>query len=375
MILSMQRLKTDYTRRETIRTLAAGAAALIPFCAPGSAAPEGLRFPRKAVIRTVLKDMPPEDLAGGTTLFHEHLSFSREFAIKLSQTPFPGARGGPARAPGGPKPGEKYFMEDADLMTSEMVAAKQGGVACIVDAGHPDMGRSLTFLKQISQRSGLPIVASTGFYGQPFYSPELIAMPEDQVTHELIRQTREAPIGAFGEIGTWGVAMTPDERKVFRAVGKAHKATNLPIFTHTAFGKGAMDQLDTLESVGVKPRSIAIGHLGGLIDPQVKVQTEICKRGAFIGFDRQGGNGDAAQVPMVMTLVEAGFAGNLLFSSDFSFAGRLKHNGGPGYAEVVTVFGPKLRAAGMKEETLHQILVDNPRRFLAFVPKQPRGNI
>jgi hypothetical protein len=34
--------------------------------------------------------------------------------------------------------------------------------------------------------------------------------------------------------------------------------------------------------------------------------------------------------------------------------------------------GATLFHAGAKEEMLHQILVDNPRRFLAFVPKRPR---
>jgi phosphotriesterase-related protein len=339
------------------------------------AADGGPHFSRKAVIRTILKDVAPEELAGGATLFHEHLSFSTAFATKLAETPFPGTRGGPVRGPGGPKPGEKYFLEDLDLMTDELSAAKKDGVACLVDGGHADMGRSLKFLEQLSERSGMPIVASTGYYGQPFYTRELIAMSEDQIARELIRQARETPVGAFGEIGTWNEAMTPDEHKVFRAVGKAQKATNLAIFTHTAFGKGALEQLDTLESAGVKPDRIAIGHLGGLIDPKVEVHKEICKRGAFVGFDRQGGGGDAAQVPLVMALVEAGYTNNLLFASDFSIASRLKKNGGPGYAQVVTVFGPKLREAGMKEETLHQILMDNPRRFLAFVPKMPRGRM
>jgi predicted metal-dependent phosphotriesterase family hydrolase len=32
-------------------------------------------------------------------------------------------------------------------------------------------------------------------------------------------------------------------------------------------------------------------------------------------------------------------------------------------------FVPKLRFAGVKETTIRKILVDNPRRFLAFVPK------
>jgi predicted metal-dependent phosphotriesterase family hydrolase len=160
---------------------------------------------------------------------------------------------------------------------------------------------------------------------------------------------------------------------VFRAVGKAHLATNLPIFTHTNEGKGALEQLDVLESVGVKPGRVAIGHLGGVTDPKAELQKAICKRGAFVGFDRQGGAGDADQVPAVMALLEAGYSDQLLFSSDFSFASDLKHNGGAGYAMSVTVFGPKLRQAGVPQSTLRGILVDNPRRLLAFIPKMRRS--
>ena len=72
---------------------------------------------------------------------------------------------------------------------------------------------------------------------------------------------------------------------------------------------------------------------------------------------------------MVVKLIESGYADNLMFSSDFSNGAQLKRNGGGGYAKTVTVFAPKLREAGVKMETLHGILVDNPRRFLAFVPK------
>ncbi|HKT36241.1 MAG TPA: hypothetical protein VJR03_15560, partial [Nitrospira sp.] len=142
------------------------------------------------------------------------------------------------------------------------------------------------------------------------------------------------------------------------------------VFTHTNFGKDAMEQLDVLESVGVKPDRVAIGHVGGLTDPKAELLKAICKRGAFVGFDRQGGASDSAQVPAIMALLDAGYADNLLFSSDFSFVSDLKHNGGPGYAKTVTVFVPKLRQAGVQERTLHSILIDNPRRFLAFVPKK-----
>ena len=356
------------TRREVLRILGAGAASLLHTAASANAP----TFPNGAIIRTILKDVRPEMLTGGATLFHEHMSFSPDFMPKLLAA-MRAARGLPAGPPpAAAQAGKPYFMQDLDLMVEEMRAAANDGVACIVDGGHEDMGRSLAFLKELSMQSGLPIVASAGYYTQPFYPPEIAAMSEDEITRKLIRQAKTEPVGAFGEIGS-SDEITPDERKVFRAVGKAHLETKLPIFTHTAFGKAAVDQLDILESMGVKPQRVAIGHLGGLIDPQVEVHKAICKRGAFIGFDRQGGPADKSQVPMVMALIDAGYADNLLFASDFSSGAQLKHNGGAGYAKTLTVFVPKLRDAGVKEETLHGILVDNPRRFLAFVPKTRRS--
>jgi phosphotriesterase-related protein len=238
-----------------------------------------------------------------------------------------------------------------------------------------DMGRDLNFLRQLSTKSGMPIVAGTGFYTQPFYPKEIGAMSEEQVLQALIKQVEADPVGVFGEIGSWD-DMTADERKVFRAIGRAHVATNLPIFTHTGIpGKAALEQLDILEDAGVKPNRVVIGHLGNLVDPNVMVHKAICRRGAFVGFDRQGGPGDAQQVPLVMKLLEAGFADNLMFSADFSSANELKRNSRDlGYAKTLTVFVPKLKAAGASDEVLRGIMVDNPRRFLAFVPKIKRSN-
>lgn len=362
-------MSTSSTRRDFIRLT--GVCAAAAFAHGLHAAEDKLRLPAGAIIRTVLRDLAPEALAGGATLFHEHLSVGPDFMPKV-MAQFRTLLGPEAVLPPLGSPGQRRLMEDLDVMTEEMRSAAAEGVACIVDAGHPDMGRNYEFLKRLSSKSGMPIVAGTGYYTQPFYPPEIARWDEELITQELLRQARTEAVGAFGEIGTWD-AMTPDERKVFRAVGKAHLETHLPIFTHTNMGKGALEQLDVLESVGVEPARVAIGHLGGLADPRAKIHKAICKRGAFVGFDRQGGPGDADQVPAVMALLEAGYADNLLFSSDFSFAAGLKRAGGAGYAMTVTVFGPKLRAAGVPQGTLHGILADNPRRFLAFVPKMRRG--
>jgi phosphotriesterase-related protein len=351
-------------------------------------------FPKGAVIRTVLKDYSPEELAGNATLFHEHLSFAPDFMTRWTRYaaetraangPPAGAAGAsgaagrgagaapapaPAAAPAAaPAP---FFMSDLDLMTAELAIAKQEGIGCVVDGGHPDMGRDVAALRTMSTKSGMPIVVGGGLYTQPFYPKEIADMSEDKIAQMLIKQVETEPIGVFGEIGSWD-DITATERKVFRAIGRAHLETNLSIFTHTGIpGKSAMEQLDILEDAGVKPNRIVIGHLGNLVDNNVQVQKAICRRGAFIGFDRQGGPGDAQQVPMVMALIEAGFADNLMFSADISNAGQMKKNNGQGYAKTLTVFVPKLKAAGASDEVLRAIMQDNPRRFLAFVPKKAR---
>ena len=365
---------SNLSRRKTLQVLGISAAAA---GFPRNVFAQAPVFPRGAVIRTILKDYAPEELAGGATLFHEHMQLGPDFNAKFGAAsaavraanglpPAP-ARGGAPKGGGAPKAGgvpappPPDIMHSVDLMSEEVAKTKSAGIACIVDAGHADMGRNIDFLRQVSMKSGVPIVAGGGFYSQPFYPPEISTMSEDQILKALIKQADDDVLGVFGEIGSWD-EITADERKVFRAVGRAHVATNLPIFTHTGIpGKSALEQLDILEDAGVKPDRIVIGHLGNLVDANVYVHKTICRRGAFVGFDRQGIN-DAPQVPLVMALIEAGFASHLMFSAD----------GSSGYSKTMTVFIPKLKAAGASDEVLHQIMVDNPRRFLAFVPKRPR---
>ena len=362
-------LSRGLTRRRALEVLGVGA---VSAAIPRGAFAQEPTFPKGAIIRTILKDYAPEDLSGGATLFHEHMQLAPDFNAKFAAAtaaaraanglpPAPG-RGGGGGGRAGAAPGPD-IMRDPDLMAMEVKnAARDGNIACIVDAGHPDMGRNIDFLRQVSMKSGVPIVAGGGFYSQPFYPKEISTMSEEQIFKALIKQADDDVLGAFGEIGSWD-EITADERKVFRAVGRAHVATNIPIFTHTGIpGKSAIEQLDILEDAGVKPDRVVIGHLGNLVDPNVYVQKTICRRGAYVGFDRQGGNNDAQQVPMVMALIDAGFASHLMFSADAS----------SGYAKTLTVFVPKLKAAGVSDQVLHQIMVDNPRRFLAFVPKRPR---
>jgi predicted metal-dependent phosphotriesterase family hydrolase len=65
----------------------------------------------------------------------------------------------------------------------------------------------------------------------------------------------------------------------------------------------------------------------------------------------------------------------VLLSRDFSSAFDLKSNWGAGFSAPPVQFVPKLRHAGVGEATLQKILVDNPRRFLAFVPVSSTGQV
>ena len=70
------------TRRRTLEVLAAGVAAA---AVPRGLFGQTLTFPKGAIIRTILKDYAPDELAGGATLFHEHLQLASDFGARRSR--------------------------------------------------------------------------------------------------------------------------------------------------------------------------------------------------------------------------------------------------------------------------------------------------
>jgi phosphotriesterase-related protein len=334
-----------FTRREVIQLLG-GAAGLgvLTGCADFGDPAAG------AIIRTVRGDISP-DAINGVTLFHEHLS------IRMS-------------------PDRPSATDDVENIIREIRVAASEGVGCIVDGGHRDLGRNLDAVIRVANETDVHIVACTGYYMESFHQPEVATSSEDQIAEGLIADAARYRLGAYGEIGQSSNAaeMTANERKVFRAVGKAHLGTGLPVFTHNAYGTGenvtpdqGLRQLDVLESVGMSPENIVIGHACCLDDPSASVLIEIAERGAFVGFDRVTGGrvGDPQKVVTIMAFLEAGHADKLLISSDYT-GNRSERR--PGYGNSITVFGPLLREAGIDEDVLGTIQRDNPRKFLAFVP-------
>ena len=371
------------SRRSAIRLLGTGAAgtALGGVAACESAQPPAtiataaaaeraaLSFPDGAIVRTVLGDVDPRVLGTGATMFHEHLSFD------YSSPP------AEPRAPDTPPPPAPSNAAMLDLIVEELEMAAFDGVSCIVDSSiGPRTEQQLQNLEAMATRSGVHVVVGGSYFLQRSYPPELVGRPEEEIADSLVEQAGRERWGALGEVGTSFPQMHDDERKMLRAVSRAHVLTGLPIFTHVpheSCPSCALEQLDIYETAGVDLAHLCIGHQTTITasdDPGWGVHKEIAGRGAFIGFDTVGHQMSSSFIPervkveMVLRAIEAGYGDQILLSSDFANTTQIKANWGNGFSTVLIQFVPKLRYFGVPDETLQKILVDNPRRWLAHAP-------
>lgn len=362
----------EWNRREFL--LAAGLAGTVLRAQKPAAARKG-----RPIIRTVLADIDPQQIQGAT-LMHEHLGTGRRPPAREGQS-----NDAPPSSP----------TEDADWMQVELTAAHAAGVGCIVSAQTGVPGPVVVpYLTKLSQTTGLHLLNAAAYYTKQTYPAVLTTQSEDEIADGLVKVVTEGRVGALGEFGVANAEseMDPIEKKVFRAAGKAHLRTGLPIFTHNNYSTGpdvpadmALRQLDEFESVGVRPENVALGHICCHYDPRADVAKRLAKRGAFVAFDRvtrqQQWVTDEHRIEMILAFLDAGYVDHLLLSSDYigrintsvgevnGYPGPLHaRDGGPGYARPLKIFVPLLRKAGVKDKTISQITQDNPRRFLSFVP-------
>lgn len=336
--------------------------------------PSQVAFPKGSVIRTILRDIPPDQMLNGSVQIHEHITGV------FAPTPPPAQ---PDLVPGVVAPANE--AEYLALMIEELKMAKADGLGCLVDAAANQRRTDQTVenMRRISSGSSVPVVLGGGYYQDlaipTRYPDNMVRLSEDALADQLVHDAASQRWGAFGEIAS-SQTMQPEERRLIRAIGRAHVKTKLPIFTHTphqSCPSCALEQMNVLESVGVDPRRVCIGHLTAIrpdAEPLGQTAKALAKRGAFLGFDTVGhlmGRSaipEAHKVKYLLAVLDAGFEDNLLLSADSTPPPQLKANWGQGYGSVITQFVPKLRYAGVKDAVLHKILVDNPRRFLAYVP-------
>lgn len=308
-------------------------------------------------VRTILGDVPSKSL--GVTYAHEHT---------VSQPP------------------RHYKLWEPDLILDsvpngirEVLDFKEAGGSCIVDASAIDYGRNVPGMVEIAEKTGVHIVATSGFNKGAYFTPEIEAMSEEDIFHLISKEATQGMDEAghkpgILKFGTSYNFMTPAEERAARAVCKVQKATGLPLYTHTETGTLALDQLTLLRDEHVDLERVCIGHLDRNPDPYYIRQ--VLRSGVFIGIDQISKikyHTEATRIDLIKYLIRIGYGKRILVSGDMARRSYLRsYGGGPGFTYILKSFIPRLKdelledgmAAARVDSIVEDLLVNNPRDFL-----------
>ena len=180
--------------------------------------------------------------------------------------------------------------EEIERAVAQLRDVASRGVKTIVDATTADLGRDIDFVAEVGRRSGMQIIAATGlYYDVPRYFHSRSA---DVMAELFVKEINEGIAGTQIKAGvikcaTDEAGATDQLDKVLRACARAHRATGVPITTHTfAAGQTGTEQQDIFESEGVDLSRVIIGHCGDSKDIDYLVR--VIGRGSYIGMDRFG---------------------------------------------------------------------------------------
>jgi phosphotriesterase-related protein len=259
------------------------------------------------------------------------------------------------------------------------------GVRTFVDPCPMDLGRDAEFLAELSQKSGMRIVCTTGAYfeeaGQTYTFRH---MPVEQITEIYVREIEEG-IGQTGiragavKIATGAGTVSDYERKLVAAGARAARITGVPVISHTQDATCGHDQIDIVTGEGLPPARLLVGHSDGTEDHEY--QRSLAERGAYVGFDRFGIHvfvPDEVRVRNLLRLAQAGHLERILVSHDSivcwmgrplpiaqSFEELLEMLPDWRATHLFRKIIPQLLDGGLSKDDVETLLVDNPRRFFA----------
>ena len=292
------------------------------------------------MIQTVTGPIHLEEL--GQTLIHEHIICTgAEF-----QTAFPSWL-----------PRETVL----DIAVKKLkYISENWQVRTVVDATPLTLGRDLQLLKEASERSGVQIVASTGFY---FYdSFPLLKMPPEKLAEFLVDEIRNGPIRpAMFKCAADAAGITPVVQKALQTAALVHKATGIPVYCHTcARERSGIAAQQILETSGVPPEKMIFGHVSDSNDPDYAL--ELLKKGCYASVDRIHPHNAA----FAAELIRAGYEDRIFLSHDHIccydtvMTDPPTPQGEPHGLDVVhSKILPEMRALGIAENTIEKIIAGN----------------
>ena len=287
-------------------------------------------------------------LVDGYTIMHEHIT------IDLS----------------GVKKDMDCRLDCMEETVQELKELYQFGVRNIVDVTNAGMGQNVAYVTEVAKQSGINIIQSTGYYKEPFLPQKVYDQTVEELAQGMTKEIIEGFQGSstkaemIGEMGTSNGVMMPMEEKVLNAGILAHKITGKPIYTHTTLGTYAKEQAKYFQDNGVNLKKVIIGHID--LSGKLEYIKEVIQYGVTVGFDTIGKNNyfpDTERVNFLMELEKEGLLDHVVLSMDLTRKSNLRSRGGLGYSYLFEKFIPMLRTAGMKEESIRRMLIDNPKKI------------
>ena len=303
----------------------------------------------------------------GLTLVHEHI-FVRNPEIESN---LPDGEWDPG-----------WAVEKA---VAELSALHELGVRTVVDLTVPGLGRDVGLVDEVARRVPVHLVAATGWYTPnvlppyfAFHGPGRLIDERDALTELFVRDITVGIAGTTVRAGMIKVVtdvdgITPDVARIMSAAADAHLETGVAITTHSHPGsRNGLEQQAFLRDRGVPLERVIIGHSGDSED--VGYLREIMENGSTIGLDRFGMEHvlpDERRVRTLLTLLELGFADRIVLSHDAAIYSHVtppswRARSAPRWRmdTLPRHILPALRAAGISDAKVDQVMVSNPRRLL-----------
>lgn len=252
-------------------------------------------------------------------------------------------------------------IEDRAVSILKSLKSRHGlGLFC--DCSAINIGRDTELLKRVSERSGVDIVCSTGFYYND--EPVMFAMSEKNIAEIIIEDAINVNAGII-KAAVENTEPTDFNYKLLKAAAIAHIKLRLPIVLHTnASNKNGIKAVKFLLDCGVAPQWITAAHLSDTEDNEyIKSIAEI---GCFIGLDRlykiENDEYINSKINQILNLCEAGYEDRIVLSHDDSvFQGfdKIPRIISPRYEYVFDYILPRLN-----KNLINQLIRINPLKML-----------
>jgi phosphotriesterase-related protein len=123
--------------------------------------------------------------------------------------------------------------------------------------------RDLEVWAELSRRTGVNIVVSSGYYVGGVRPPDFAQRSVSALADLIVREAASGVAGTGVRAGIIKIAVGDfgaDDRKLCRAAAIAQRETGLSITTHTCTPRVRTGVLDIMEGAGVPPERIYLGH-------------------------------------------------------------------------------------------------------------------